>query len=152
MLAFRVIDEMAELAGHRPEIADLPEQPLHHFLPGAPARRHEPPAALGQMQEDRARLEHADRPVRIIVIDDRRHPVVRADPEELRRELVALADIDRNHAVFEPAFLEHDTDLPTVRGRPVIEVDHADASSNSGRRSPIIRSPHRRERIAIAAP
>src|SRR3954470_6253735 len=83
------------------------------------------------MQQDRAGLEGADRPairtVRVVAIDDRRHPVVRADRQKFRLELVAFADIDRDRAVFETALFEHDADLPAVRSRPVIEVDH-DAS------------------------
>src|SRR5216683_2458964 len=121
--ALGVIDEMAELAGHRPEIADLPEQPFRDLLTGAPTCRQKPTAALGQMQEDGARFKYTDRSVRIVVIDDRRHPVVRADREELRLELVALADIDRDDTVFEGAFLQHDADLPAIRRRPVIKID-----------------------------
>ena len=64
-----------------------------------------------------------------IVIDDGRHAVVRADREELGLELVALADVHRNHAVRQTAFLQHDRDLPAVRRRPVIEVDHASTPS-----------------------
>jgi hypothetical protein len=76
------------------------------------------------MDQDRTRLEHRQWSIFSIMIDDRRHPVVRADLEELRLELVPLADIDWDHPVFEAAFLEHDRDLPAVRRRPVIEVDH----------------------------
>src|SRR5438270_11585700 len=76
------------------------------------------------MDQDRARLEDRQWPLIEIMIDDRRHPVVGADLEELRLELVALADIDRDRAVFEAAFLEHDRDLPAIRRRPVIKIDH----------------------------
>src|SRR5205807_6421930 len=128
-LALRVIDEVAELAGHRAEIADLPEQPFQHFLAGPLALRHELPAPLSEVDQDRTGFEDRQRPVAklawCVVIDDRRHPVVRADLEELRLELVAPADIDRDHPVFEAAFLEHDRDLPAIRRRPVIEIDHA---------------------------
>src|SRR6202043_204019 len=80
--------------------------------------------ALGEMDQDRARLEHRQRPVLEVMVDDRRHPVVRADLEEFRLELVTFADIDRDRAVFEVAFLEHDRDLPAIWRRPVIEIDH----------------------------
>ena len=33
VVARRIIDEMAELAGHRTEIADLPEQPFEALFP-----------------------------------------------------------------------------------------------------------------------
>src|SRR5215472_4598034 len=128
VLARRVIDEMAQLPGHRAEIADLPEEPLQALLAATPAQRHEPSGPLGEMDQDGARLEERHRPVAKlawgIVIDDRRHPVVRADRQEVGLELVAAPDVDRDHAIFETAFLEHDRDLPPVRGRPVIKVDH----------------------------
>src|SRR5207237_792489 len=119
---------MAELAGHRAEIADLPEQPLQGFLPAASGLRHEPPGALGQMDQDGAGFENRHRPVAKpvwgVVVDDRRHPVIGADPQELWLELVAAPDIDRDRAIFEAAFFEHDRDLPAVWCRPVIKIDH----------------------------
>ena len=89
-------------------------------------------ARCSRIAPDSKTLTAAIRTVRVVVIDDRRHPVVRADREKFRLELVALADIDRDRAVFEPAFLEHDADLPAVRRRPVIEVDHRGSLSRSG--------------------
>src|SRR3546814_19421686 len=62
----------------------------------------------------------AGRPVRI---DGRRHFVVRADLQKVRLELVAGADIDRMHIVFESQLLQHDMDLMAVRRRPGIELD-----------------------------
>src|SRR4051794_815471 len=124
MLALRIVDEMAELSGHRAEIADLPEQPFQHFFASAPRRRHEATGFLGEMDQDRAGFEDRERTVRLVMIDDGRHAVVWADREEFRLELVALADIDRHHPVFEAAFLEQDRDLPAVRRRPVIKIDH----------------------------
>ncbi len=61
---------------------------------------------------------------RVVVVDDRRHPVVRADRQKFGLELVAATDVDRDHAVFEAALLEHDRDLPAVRRRPIIKIDH----------------------------
>jgi hypothetical protein len=43
--------------------------------------------------------------------------------QELRFELVALGDVDVTHLIGQPAFLQHDGDLPSVGGRPVIELD-----------------------------
>src|ERR1041384_2338373 len=97
VLALRVVDEMRELPGHRPEIADLPEQPFQHFLPPAPALRQEPAGLLGEMDQNGAGFEYRHRAVRVVMIDDGRHAVVRADREELRLELVALADRSEEH-------------------------------------------------------
>jgi len=128
MLTLSVIDEVAELPGHRTEIADLPEQPLQALFAGAPALRHEPPGPLGEMDQDRARLEHRQRSVAKllwgVVVDNRRHAVIRADRQEFGLELVAATDIYRDHAEVEAALLEHDRDLPAVRGRPIVKVDH----------------------------
>src|SRR5437764_4474002 len=131
VLARSVIDEMAELTGHRAEIADLPEQPLDTFFATAPGLRHEAPGPLGQMNEDRARLENRERAIFCVVVNNRRHAVIGADRQELGLELVAAADIDRDHTVFEAALLEHDRNLPAVRGRPVVEVDHRLLSSRN---------------------
>jgi hypothetical protein len=38
--------------------------------------------------------------------------------------LVALADIDRDDAIFQAALLEHDRDLLAVAGGPEIDVYH----------------------------
>src|SRR3546814_19935299 len=54
---------------------------------------------------------------------DLRHFVVRADLQKVRLELVAGADIDRMHIVFESQLLQHDMDLMAVRRRPGIELD-----------------------------
>ena len=62
VLALRVVDKMAELPGHRPEIADLPEQPFESFLTPAPGLRHKPSRLFGQMDQDRARFENRHRP------------------------------------------------------------------------------------------
>ena len=129
VLARRIIDKMAELARHRAEIADLPEQPFQALLPATTALRHELPSPLGQVDQDGTRLEHGHRPATDVVIDDRRHAVVGADREEIGLELVAAADIDRDHAILEAALLEHDGDLPAVRRRPIVEVDHELISS-----------------------
>jgi hypothetical protein len=64
-------------------------------------------------------------------IDDRGHPVVRADLQERGVELVALADIDRNDAVREPGLLQHDMDLVAVRRRPGVKLDHRFGSPRS---------------------
>src|ERR1700730_9238342 len=100
---------MAELAGHRAEIADLPESPLEALLPAQPILRHEPPGPLGQMEQDGARLEHRHRPTAKLLwgvaVDDRRHAVVGTDRQELGLKLVAVPDIHRDHPVLDAALL-----------------------------------------------
>ena len=49
---------------------------------------------------------------------------MRRDLQELRLELVALADVDRENPVTEPGLLEKDRDLVAVRRGPVMEVEH----------------------------
>jgi len=59
-----------------------------------------------------------------LLIDNGGNAVVRRDRQELRLELLAFADIDRNDVVLEPCFLEENRHLVTVRRRPVIKIDH----------------------------
>ena len=91
---------MADLAGHRTEVADLPEQPLEDCLAALRIARHELPGFLGKVDEDRARFEHRYRRALDSLIDDGRHAVVRADGEELGLELIARAYIHWDHPVL----------------------------------------------------
>ena len=59
-----------------------------------------------------------------IMVDDGGHPVIRADLQKIRLELVALADIHRMRGVGDAQFLEQDRDLPAVRRGPKIEIEH----------------------------
>ena len=61
---------------------------------------------------------------RRVVVDDGGNLVVRTNFEEVRVELVALVDVDPDHAVFEARFPEHDVDLLAVRRGRGVEVDH----------------------------
>jgi hypothetical protein len=61
------------------------------------------------------------------VIDHRGNAVVRRDREKLRLELFALADLDRENLVFQPALFEEHRDLVAVRRGPVMEVDHGNS-------------------------
>ena len=124
---------MAGLADHRPEAAQLPREPFEHGLAPAQVRRQEPAGLFGQVDQDGAGLEHRERPaaVRRIVIDDRRHPVVRADGEEVGFVLFAPIDVDGDDPVVEIHFLQGDGDLPSIGRRPVIGVDHGPPSSTN---------------------
>ena len=48
-----VTQEENELARHRAEAGDLPEQPLHRFGPATNVRRQELPCLVGQVVQDR---------------------------------------------------------------------------------------------------
>src|SRR5581483_9648824 len=81
---------------------------------------------VGEVEQDRAGFEKRERlSAGAVVVDDRRDPVVRADAQELRFELVALPYVDGMNAVLETGFLERDVNLVSVRGGPGIDVDHA---------------------------
>ena len=77
-----------------------------------------------EILQDGAGLEHRDRPpARAVRIDDRRNAVVRRNRQKLRRELLALGNIDRMHDVRQPALFEHDGNFPAVRRRPIVQRD-----------------------------
>ena len=122
---WRILQEMVRLAEHRADAAHLEHQPLQHAVAPARIGRQELAGLLGEVDQDRAGFEHRDRlAVGAVGIDHGRHLVVRRDLEELGLELVARADVDRDHVVGQPAFLEHDVDLVAVGRGPRVEVDH----------------------------
>src|SRR6266852_2498467 len=122
----RVEPEMVVLSGHRPQPAHLPEQPLCRSLKAAYILRQEAAGLLGQVRQDGAGLEQADRLAAVSRrgIDDRWHAIVRRDGEEVGLELIAGADVDRVDRVVQPGFLQEHRDLVAVRRGPVIELDH----------------------------
>ena len=58
----RVVAEVTGLAGHRAEVADLPEQPLVHLDAARDSRRVELAGLVAEILQDGARLEDRDRP------------------------------------------------------------------------------------------
>src|SRR5262249_7730300 len=60
----------------------------------------------------------------VVAIDDRRDAVVGTDLEELRLELLVLADVDRVHRVGQPELLERDGGLAPIGRGPGVEIDH----------------------------
>src|SRR3546814_7806416 len=87
---------------------------------------------VGEIDENRTRFEHADGRTAIggIVIDDRGHPVVGGDFQEIGLELVAGTDVHRHNLVIEPGFLqEHRALVPVGRG-PRMPIDHAAGSGS----------------------
>src|SRR5436190_210746 len=107
---------------------------LKPLVPAAQVLGQELAGLFREILEDRARFEDRHRLAAAgrLVVDDRRHAVVRADLEEIRLELLAGADVHRNDFVRQAAFLEHDGDLPAVGRRPVIKVDHEGLPLGSG--------------------
>ena len=120
----RIVSKVVRLAGFGAEIGHLPEQPLVDFDATALVLRIELSGLAAEILQNCAGLEDRDRlAVRAIIIDDRQHAIVGRDCQEVRLELIALGNIDRDHRVRKCALLEHDRDLPAVRSGPVIEID-----------------------------
>src|SRR6266851_5095114 len=119
------LQEMVHLAGHWPEPAHLPHQPFEHrHLAPHVALRPELAGLLAEIDQDRARLEDADRlAARALAVDDRRDLAVRADLDEVGLELVALADIDRVDRIGQRHFFERDADLAAVRRTPGVQYN-----------------------------
>ena len=117
----RIPAEMMRLAEHRADTRHLEHQPLDDVVLSARVRRHQLAGLLGQVHQDRARLENRDRlAARSFGIGHRGHAIVGADFQELGLELIAGADIDRDYVVLEADLLEHPGDLVAVGRRPEI--------------------------------
>jgi hypothetical protein len=113
------------LPEHRADAAHLEHEPLQRDVTPARRRRDELPGLLPEIHEDRPGLHHRERlPVWTFGIDDRRNLAVRVERDELGRELVVLADVDRVDVVRHPELFEHDGHLAAVGGAPGVEVDH----------------------------
>src|SRR3546814_19193548 len=86
--------EMVVLPRHRAQPAHLPHQPLHRIDLLARGVAEKTAGLVGEIDENRTRFEHADGRTAIggIVIDDRGHPVVGGDFQEIGLELVAGTD------------------------------------------------------------
>ncbi len=119
-------EEEDQLARHRPEACDLPEQPLHRVHPTADVRRHQPSGLLDEIEQDRAGFEQADRLAAAdgIVVDDRRDLVVRRFLEKIRFELLVLDEVHGNDLIRQPGLLQEHRDLVAVRCGPVVKIDH----------------------------
>src|SRR6267142_500585 len=122
----RVLQEVVRLPEHRPDVPHLEHHPLHYLPAIAHVLRQKPAGLGGEVEQHRARLGERERlAAGTALVDHRGDLVVGRDRQELGLELVARADVDRVHAVFEPGLLEHDVDLVAVGRRPRIEIDQA---------------------------
>ena len=136
VLLVRERDKVMHLARHRPKAAHLPHQPFQHRNPLAKILGQKLASLLAQVEQNGAGFEHARRPaMRAIGIDDRRNLVVRADLEEIRRELLVLGDIDWIDLIGQSHLFQSDADLAAVGRIPGVKFDrHSNflANSNAG--------------------
>src|SRR5204863_4194350 len=102
-----IVAEVIVLSGHGAEIAHLPEQPLDAL--GAPAQlaRQEPAGFLRKIEQYRAGLEQRNRLAAIgrFMIDNRGDAIIRRNDEEMRFELLSLADVHGNDVVGKASLL-----------------------------------------------
>ena len=117
---------MAEAAAEEGRRAHLPEQPVHRFGACAGFGRQKGAELLGQVHQDRARLEHPQWLAADAVVGQRGNLGVRVDLDKAAAELVAVTDLDQPGVVFRTAvtkgkqLLKHDADLHAVgRGQGV---------------------------------
>src|SRR5690242_19492843 len=111
--------EMTLLAELGALIGELPTDPLGGMVVATGVLPPTPSGLLGEIHHDRPGFEDRDRgtPAHRLVIDDRLHPAVGRNPQKLRRELVAAADVDRLDRVRQPKFLQKNNALFAVYGR-----------------------------------
>src|SRR6185312_14989932 len=85
-------------------------------------------------QQDGTRFEQRNRRATAgrVRVDNGWNAIVGCDREEVRRELLTLADVDRNDAIREAGLLEKHRDLVTVRRRPVVQIDHEGLLCSAG--------------------
>jgi hypothetical protein len=98
-LARRIGVEMPEAAAQVGRAAHLPEQPRQALGALPQVGGQEGAELLGQVQQDRAGLEHADR-LRPAAVDQRRDLGVRVGRDEAAAELLAFVDADQPGVVF----------------------------------------------------
>jgi hypothetical protein len=134
----RVIAEVIVLPGHRTKAAHLPEQPLDRLGAAAQVVADEFAGLVGEIEQNGAGLEHRDRCAAAgrIVVDDGWDAVVRRHRQELRLELLTLADIDRDELVRQSGFFEENRDFVAVRRGPVMYVDHDKPLGDDGGEAP----------------
>ena len=112
--------EVDGLARERTDAGRGEHQPGQQFTAiDGRIRRQELAGLFGEVEQDGIAVEHLD-----AAVVDRRHLGVRVDGEIFRRELVALAGIDRHRLVGEAGFLEEEGDLGRVRRSVEVEFEH----------------------------
>ena len=115
--------EEADLPEHRPDPAHLEHQPLQHAVAPGGVAGDEPAGLLGEIDEDRPRLEEPERRAAGAVrVDDRRDLAVRVQRQKGGTPLVAAVETDAVRLVGQPGLLEQDRDLHPVRCRHRVEL------------------------------
>ena len=117
---------MVPLAEHRADPAHLEHHPFEAFVaPDRILRDQLAAVPFRQVDQDCCRFEQGEGlAARAVGIDDRRDAVVGGDVEECGLELVAGADIDRDHLVLQAEFFERDMHLVSVWRRPGPYFEH----------------------------
>eukprot|EP00406_Dinophysis_acuminata_P070681 CAMPEP_0179295384 /NCGR_PEP_ID=MMETSP0797-20121207/44397_1 /TAXON_ID=47934 /ORGANISM="Dinophysis acuminata, Strain DAEP01" /LENGTH=318 /DNA_ID=CAMNT_0021004633 /DNA_START=16 /DNA_END=969 /DNA_ORIENTATION=+ len=117
----RVGVEVPEPAADERRRGHLPHQPADALRAGSRACRDEAAVLVGEVQQDRARLEDTDRAARVRPVHQRRDFRVWVRRHEARGELVAGHDVDRPGVVLDAQglvqLLEQNGHLLAV-GRP----------------------------------
>ena len=107
--------EMHRLARERPEPGGDEQEPGEELRPVG-RRAEKRVRLLGEVEEDRGRIEHPRRlAAGPILVDDRREFAVGIDGAEGRRVLLPLPRVDRDGTVREARLLEEERDLQRVR-------------------------------------
>ena len=118
---------MAEAATQVGRAAHLPEQPRQAFGARGRIGGQQRAELLGQVQQDRAGLEHTDR-LRAAAVQQCRNLRVRVHRDEATAELLAFADADHPGVVLRAAvaqrqqLLQHHGHLHAVRGGQRIQL------------------------------
>src|SRR5229473_5400048 len=140
---------MHDLAKGRADPGELEHQPLNRLVPFGRAGWEEAAELVGEVHQDRARLEHREGlAAGTFVIDDHRYLGIGIEGGEFWLELLALPDIHRDRAIGHREFLQHDEDFLYVGAGQDIEIDHGARLAVAGRPQPI---EERRGRQAIGA-
>ncbi len=117
---------MVRLPKHRSGASHLKKEPLEGRVSRGASLGEQLAGLVGEVDENGARFEdRLGRAACAVVVDDGRDLVIGADTQEVRRELLASAQIDHAHLVGEAELLERDGDFETVGGGCRVEVDHA---------------------------
>ena len=111
----QVTEEDVGLAHHRADPAHLEHEPLHDDRASLRVGRHQPPRLLGEVNENRAGLEHGE--IVEFAIHDGGDAPVGADLQEFRAPLLEFRKVDDVHPVGKAQFLEGDRDLVAIRSR-----------------------------------
>src|SRR5690349_2261444 len=113
--------EKADLPEHRPHAPHLEHQPLDGLVALCPVPREELPALVGEVDEDRPRLEQRQRlAAGAVGIDDCRDLAVRVERLELRRQLILAVEADEVRLVRKRGLFEQDRHFhPVGSGQPV---------------------------------